>query len=158
MHFAFEYDKPRVVQALRFHFLSRPEIRLIIIAINVFAVVAGILFYLKKIRPEPFFLGSALWIAIMITYWFALPQMIYRKSTTFQHKFIVHINDSGLQIDAEIGHNSWPWESITHYVESPNFYHIYFNPTNFFLIPKYAMDSETLKSFVAILQQRVQKK
>jgi hypothetical protein len=38
MKVSFTYDKKQVLQALRYHFLSRKEIRLMIILVNVFAL------------------------------------------------------------------------------------------------------------------------
>ena len=38
------YDKPKVIQALRYHFISRKEIRILLIAVNVFAVISAVLF------------------------------------------------------------------------------------------------------------------
>ena len=39
----FEYEKQQVLQALRYHFVSKPEIRIMIILVNVFAIFAIIL-------------------------------------------------------------------------------------------------------------------
>jgi len=38
MTIQFGYDKGQVMQALRYHFISRPEIRIMIIVVNVFAL------------------------------------------------------------------------------------------------------------------------
>jgi hypothetical protein len=64
----FGYEKRQVMQALRYHFISRPEIRIMIVLVNVFALVSITLYILQKIRPEPFFLGSFLWIMLMISF------------------------------------------------------------------------------------------
>lgn len=47
----FTYEKAKVIQALRFHFISRREIKIMIILINVFAITSAILFYVKKLIP-----------------------------------------------------------------------------------------------------------
>ncbi len=74
----FEYDKKQVIQALRYHFLSRKEIRLMIILVNVFALVSAALFYFKKVLPFAFLISSFLWLVLMITFLFILPGIVYR--------------------------------------------------------------------------------
>ena len=39
----FGYEKGQVIQALRYHFISRPEIRIMIILVNVFALASLVL-------------------------------------------------------------------------------------------------------------------
>ena len=48
MTIEFSYNKNQVLQALRYHFLSRREIRFMIILVNIFALASAVLFYLKK--------------------------------------------------------------------------------------------------------------
>src|SRR5688500_8726199 len=60
----FTYDKKQVLQALRYHFLSKKEIRLMIILVNVFALASVVLFYTKKILPFAFLVGSLLWFGL----------------------------------------------------------------------------------------------
>jgi hypothetical protein len=69
----FGYDKKQVLQALRYHFLSRKEIRFMIILINVFALLVSALFYFKKIVPTLFFTVTFMWIVLMLSFWFVLP-------------------------------------------------------------------------------------
>jgi len=66
----FTYDKGQVLQALRYHFLSRKEIRLMIVLVNVFALASAFLFYFKKILPLAFLVGSFLWFSLMIVFGF----------------------------------------------------------------------------------------
>ena len=95
MKIYFGYDKRQVIQALRYHFISRKEIRLMLILVNVFALVTITLYALKKITPMPFFVGSSLWIVLMISFWFILPYMVYRKAVTFKHEFSLDFQDDG---------------------------------------------------------------
>jgi len=55
MQFSFSYQKPKVIQALRYHFVQSPEIRVMLILVNVFAILAALLFYTKKSAAEPFY-------------------------------------------------------------------------------------------------------
>jgi hypothetical protein len=51
----FEYHKQKVIQALRYHFISRKEIKVMMVLVNVFAILSAGLFFFKKISPLAFF-------------------------------------------------------------------------------------------------------
>ena len=59
MRISFSYDKKKVLQALRYHFIWQPEIRVILILVIVFDIVSAILYMTGKIRPEPFCLDPS---------------------------------------------------------------------------------------------------
>jgi Na+/H+ antiporter NhaA len=63
---AFNYNKPKVIQALRYHFISRREIKLLMIFVNVFAIASAALFYFKQISALAFLVSSLLWFVLMI--------------------------------------------------------------------------------------------
>ena len=44
----FSYHKGQVLQALRYHFIARAEIRIMIVVVNVFALTSAALYYFKK--------------------------------------------------------------------------------------------------------------
>ena|ERR1700741_4461755 len=136
MEFSFSYNKPEVLRGLRRHFLSRKEIRLMVIIVNVFAIASAILFALKKIRPEPFLLGSLIWIFMLLSIWYLLPYSIYRKSHTFKDRFRVVLNEDGVRLENQRGAVNWNWEQFSGYFETPEFFHLYFNSRTFFLLPK----------------------
>ena len=136
MTISFAYDKKQVLQALRYHFLNRPEIRLMIILVNVFALLSAALFYLKKILPFAFLMGSAMWFVLMITFWFALPGLVYRRASTFRDHFTMNFEDKGFSLGNERGSRSWPWTALSKFLESPHFFHLYFDSRSFFLVPK----------------------
>ena len=92
MQFPFIYDKKKVIQALRIHFTAQKEIKILLIVVNVFAIISAILFYTHKIQPQPFLLGSLIWLLLLIGVWYILPYSIYKKSTTFKDEFIAYIN------------------------------------------------------------------
>ena len=82
----FTYNKPKVIQALRYHFITRREIKVMMILVNVFAIISAGLFFFKKVDPLAFLVSSILWFALMVIFWFLLPQMIYRKADTFKDR------------------------------------------------------------------------
>lgn len=155
----FGYDKRQVMQALRYHFLNRPEIRTMVILVNVFALTAITLYILKKIRPEPFLLGSFLWITLMVSFWYFLPMMVYRRAITFKHHFSMDFKEEGFTLGHEKGSKTWPWAALKTFVESPNFFHLYFDNRSFILVPKDGCrDKEEVTELREILKEKVKKK
>lgn len=143
MHISFTYDRKQVLQALRYHFFTRPEIRLLVILINVFTIAAAVLLYFKKITPFSFLLFSTLWMALMLVVWRILPNSIYKNSATFQDDFGMSINEQQVILNTSKGTQSWPWERFSKFLETPYFFHLYFDNRSFFLIPKDAFENIT---------------
>jgi hypothetical protein len=158
MQHSFSYDKKKVIQGLRYHFIQRNEIRIMIVLVNVFAIVSAVLFYTKKIRPEPFLLGSFIWLLLMTTFWFFLPKSIYKKSATFQDSFIIHFNDAEIVLENERGQMQWPWKKFTRFFESPHFFHLYFDEKSFFLVPKDDMGEEFRHELRGVLGSKIGRK
>ena len=63
----FGYDKKQVLDGLRSHFFGRPEIRILFIVINVFAILSAALYYFKQIQALSFLIFSLLWFVLWIT-------------------------------------------------------------------------------------------
>jgi hypothetical protein len=157
MQLSFSYNKPKVIQALRYHFVQSPEIRVMLILVNVFAIVSAILFYTKKIRPEPFFLGSLIWMGLMASFWYFLPNNIYNRSDTFKDKFIIHFNEGAVVLENERGEMIWQWNRFSKYFESPHFFHLYFDAKSFFLVPKDNMSEEFTHELRGLLKEKIKK-
>ena len=144
MELLIKYEKGKVLQALRYHFISRREIKLMIILVNVFALITAILFGYKLITPLPFLMSSVLWLSMMVAFWIWLPLTIYKRNKTFQDEFKVRIESHHFFIETEGMQKSWAWREIESYYETPGFLHLYFNSKTFFLIPKSSFASEAL--------------
>jgi signal transduction histidine kinase len=153
----FNYDKKQVLQALRYHFLSRREIKVMIILVNVFALVSAALFYLKKILPYAFLLSSFLWIVLMTSFWFILPGIVYRRAATFKDHFTMSFKNDGFSVGNERGSRDWEWKSLTSYLETPHFFHLYFSATSFFLVPKIAFTDEERIELRGLLRSKITK-
>lgn len=95
MQLSFTYDKKKVLQALRYHFIWQPEIRILLILVIVFDIATAVLYMMGKIRPEPFLLGSFIWLLFIIAFWFILPTSIYKKAETFKDKLSIDVGDRG---------------------------------------------------------------
>jgi hypothetical protein len=152
----FQYDKKQVMSALRHHFISRPEIKFLLIIVNIFTILSAILFYLHRIQPVSFLLFSFLWFILLLTFWTLLPLSIYKKSQTFQDKFSMNINDHEVILQTELGSHAWSWKEFSSYLESPFFFHLYFNSRSFFLVPKDAFpDLESLQETRNLLKRKL---
>lgn len=157
MQHAFSYDKKKVIQALRYHFVQRSELKVLIVLVNVFAIVSAFLFYTKKIRPEPFLLGSFIWLMLMATFWYFLPNSIYNRSSTFKDQFVIYFNEDGVLLETDRGETHWEWEKFSHFFESPHFIHLYFDSKSFFIIPKEGMLEEFKHDLRGLLKLRIKK-
>jgi len=155
----FGYDKKQVIQALRYHFLMRPEIKVLLVLINVFAITSAVLFYLKKIQAISFLIFSFLWFLLMLVIWRILPGSIYRRSLTFQDHFIMHFEEENVVLETAKGSKGWPWKKFSYFVESPYFFHLYFDARSFFLVPKDSFKSITdLQEAREMLRKKIGKK
>jgi hypothetical protein len=156
MTIQFTYEKKQVLQALRYHFISKREIRTMIILVNVFALASAALFYFKKILPFAFLVGSFLWFVLMISFWFILPGIVYRKASTFQDHFTMTFNEESFSVGNERGSRSWPWKEVSNFLETPNFFHLYFDRQSFFLVPKNAFaNSDEIYQLRHLMKEKV---
>jgi hypothetical protein len=152
----FEYQKKQVMNALRYHFISRPEIKFLLVIVNLFTILSAILFYMHKIQPVSFLLFSVLWFILLLTFWTLLPLSIYKKSLTFQDRFSMDFNDRGMVLQTERGSVAWAWDDLSSYLETPFFFHLYFSSRSFFLVPKDAFkDFESLQETRGLLKRKL---
>ena len=146
------------MQALRYHFISRREIKIMIILVNVFAVFAIVLFMAKVVQPMAFLMSSFLWLVLMISFWFLLPMMVYRRAVTFKHEFSMDFDDDGFTLKHEKGSKRWAWTALLNYLESPHFFHLYFDSRSFFLVPKSGCkDIEEVQELRGLIKSKVVK-
>jgi hypothetical protein len=155
----FSYEKSRVFQALRYHFITRKELRIMLIAVNVFALLSITLYAFKLVTPLAFMVGSFLWLFLMITFWFIMPALIFRKTQAFRYEFSMKFNQEVFSLaPAEGLEKQWNWDRLQSYLESPHFFHLYFSPQSFWLVPKAACkDTEELLALRAIISAQVKK-
>lgn len=136
MSIKIEYHQSEVLQALRFHFIKQTEIKALMVVVNVYAIATAILLYYQKIRPELFLLGSLLWVLLMLSFWYGLPIYFYKKTNLFKFDWTFSFNENGASLVATDASAEWKWKEVSHYFESPYFFHIYFGKKSFFLVPK----------------------
>lgn len=154
----FTYEKSKVIQALRYHFISRPEIKIMIIVVNVFAFGSAALYFFHKVSPLAFMVSSLMWFFLMILFWFILPLSIYRRERTFRDSFTATLSANDFTIANEKGERSWEWNSFSTWLETPYFFHLYFNPRSFFIVPKSAFEGDGVHEARKILREKIRKK
>ncbi len=143
---------------MRYHFLSRPEIRIMIIVVNIFALLTAILFYFKKILPLAFLTGSLLWFFLMLSFWYILPVSVYRRAATFRDHFTMHFEENQFSVGNERGSRSWTWNKLSKFIETPHFFHLYFDARSFFLVPKDGLTgTDEVYQLRQMLKQKVRK-
>ena len=154
----FGYDKKQVIHALRFHFLTRPEIKALFVIVNVFAIFSAVLFFLKKIQALSFLLFSILWFLLMLVIWRLLPSGIYKRSHTFRDNFSMSIDEQQVVLVTERGSKAWQWNDFSNFMESTYFFHLYFDARSFFLVPKDAFtDLIALQQARELLRSNIKK-
>jgi hypothetical protein len=144
-----------VIQGVRYHFVQDRAIKLLVILINVFAIVSAALFYSKKIRPEPFLLGSLLWLVMMVTFWYIMPHSIYKKAATFKDTFTILFTDMQVSLSNDRGTVNWDWQKFSKFFESPHFFHLYFDAKSFFIVPKEGMTEDMRHELRGLLNKKI---
>ncbi len=152
MKYSISYNKNEVLQALRYHFIKQAEIKSLMIIVNLYAIVTAVLLFMKKIRPEPFLLGSVLWLVLMLFFWYVLPTLFFKKTILFKEQWKFSFDDKQATLISTLGEASWAWETVTYYFESPYFFHFYFGPKSFFIIPKTTISVEDQHNIRGILK------
>lgn len=146
----FGYEKKQVLDGLRNHFFSRPEIRFLVIAVNVFAIGSAVLFYFKYIQAFSFLAFSIMWFLLWLTIRIFLPLSIYKRSHTFKDNFTLSLTQAeGVLLQTEKGQQVWKWTDFSGFKETLYFFHLYFDSRSFFMVPK-----DSFKDLVEIQEAR----
>ncbi len=98
-----------------------------------------------------------LWFLMMILFWFLLPNIIYKRAQTFKDRFKATLGNNELVIENDRGSRSWEWSEFSTWMESPHFFHLYFNARSFFIIPKEAFAGEEEYAARKILAVNIKK-
>jgi hypothetical protein len=152
----FGYERKKVLQALRYHFISRPEIRIMLIIVNVFAILSIVLYAFKVVQPLAFLVGSFLWLMLMVSFWFILPFSVYKRAITFRHEFEMDFSENEFTLRHDRGSKTWPWSALKKFVESPHFFHLYFDSRSFLLVPKSGFrDSDEVHELRMLMKKKL---
>ena len=130
-----------------------------LILVNVFALICVALYLFKKVAAFALLTGSVMWFFLMISFWFVLPGMVYRRAATFRDSFTMHFEEKGFSVGNERGSRAFEWRSLSDFLESPNFFHLYFDSRSFFLVPKNCLkDSDEVFQLRQLLKVKVKRR
>ena len=105
-----------------------------------------------------FLVGSFLWVVLMVSFWYILPGIVYRRAITFKHNFSMSFNDNGFSLDHDRGSKTWPWTALKTFIESPHFFHLYFDSRSFLLVPKNGCkDADEVFELRQLIKSKVKK-
>lgn len=153
----FNYHKGKVIQALRYHFITRKEIKWMMITVNVFSLVSALLFFGKIISALAFLLAALLWFILMLNFWFILPFLIFKRTETFKNLIKVQFSEEGLHIESNESKGHWGWKDFMDNMESPHFFHLYFSSRSFFIIPKELFSNSELTEVRQLLATHIKR-
>ncbi|HEY0273561.1 MAG TPA: YcxB family protein [Chitinophaga sp.] len=156
MHLEFSYKKNEVLNALRYHFLHRGEVKVFQITLLIFILftITGYWFHVVNRNALAGVTGMTLLIAW--SFWYLLPISTYNKAATFQDNIRLRVNEEGMTITTgQGGDRSLGWQRFSQVVETPKFIYLYRDKKSFFLIPLSAFQTaEARTDFMQLLQRR----
>lgn len=159
MELQINYDRRKVIQGLRYYFISQREVKLVMILVNVFAILSATLMAFRLISPMAFLFSSLFWLGLMIVFWFLMPWLVYRRNTTFQESIHLTFREKDMLLETAKGAASWLYSRFRFFSETPHFFHLHLTEKSFFLIPKDACTVEASTEAVRLLlTERVGKK
>ncbi len=95
---------------------------------------------------------------LITSIWWVLPSSIYKKSHTFVDHFSMDLKEAEVVLQTERGSHAWQWKDFSGFLESPHFFHLYFNSRSFFLLPKDAFNGLTeLQEARALIKGKIKK-
>lgn len=155
MPLRFHYDKTEVINALRFHFMSRGEIKVFQVALMILIVSAFIGYWMDLINLQVVVWLFLLFIVLILIFWFILPHSVYKKARTFREPEIhLDCDEQSLSIGTQSGNHSIPWNRFERIVETKDFFYLYQNNKTFFLVPaKVFKDESERKEFSDLLRR-----
>lgn len=153
MDLNFQYEKADVLQALRFHFMRRKEIKVFRVILIWLGLLALLAFSLRFIEGSELLALILMLIVLAVVFWYVLPLSIYAKTKTFQDSIRLVPTHEGLTIRTQFADRQLPWRGIQEVVETKDFFLLYRNTQSFFLVPGRAFkDSEQRQVFRDLLR------
>ena len=72
---------------------------------------------------------------------------------------VMSFEQEGFSLQHERGSRSWPWNALSHFIESPHFFHLYFDSRSFFLVPKSGCkDKDEVYELRQLLKEKAKRK
>lgn len=144
MHVEFSYNKVDVLNALRYHFLRRGEIKVFgnTLFILLLATLAGFLFHMVTLNA---LIGIIAMTALIVwAFWYVLPLSTYNKAATFKDEIRLRYSEDGLLISTRASDHQrqLSWNNFSRLVETRKFFFLYRDKKSFLLIPTSAFEND----------------
>ena len=158
MHVEFSYNKEDVLNALRYHFMQRGEIKVYRNTLIILLLVTLTGFFLNLVTPNAL-IGIIAMVALVVwAFWYLLPVSTYNKAATFKDEIRLRYSDEGLLISTRISNHQrqLSWNNFTQVVETPKFFFLYRDKKSFLLIPTSAFESEAARNkFSDLVKEKI---
>ena len=70
----------------------------------------------------------------------------------------MNFKEDDFTLSHDKGARTWPWTALKNYLESPHFFHLYFDSRSFFLVPKNGCkDSDEVAELRKLIKSKVKK-
>jgi len=158
MHVEFSYNKEDVLNALRYHFMQRGEIKVYrtTLAILLLITLTGFFFHLVTFSA---LIGIFAMVAIIVwAFWYLLPLSTYNKAATFKDEIKLLYSEEGLLISTRSSEHQRQlyWNSFTRLVETRKFFFLYRDKKSFLLIPTSAFENDAArKGFSSLARGKI---
>ena len=123
MHLEFSYNKEEVLNALRYHFLQRGEIK--VFRNTLFILLAFTLagFAYRLVTVGALICIASMVVLIVLVFWYMLPVSIYNKANTFKDDIHLNYSEEGITISTRSSEveKQLSWKNFTQLVEAKNF-------------------------------------
>ncbi|HEU4553341.1 MAG TPA: YcxB family protein [Chitinophaga sp.] len=158
MHVEFSYNKEDVLNALRYHFMQRGEVKVYrtTLAILLLVTLLGYLFHLVNFSA---LIGIVAMVAIIVwAFWYLLPLSTYNKAATFKDEIKLLYSEEGLFISTRSSEHQRQlyWNHFTRLVETRKFFFLYRDKKSFLLIPTSAFENDAArKRFSTLVRGKI---
>lgn len=144
MHLEFSYNKEEVLNALRYHFMQRGEIKVFRNTLFILLVAALVGCAFKLVTVSTLIGIAAMVLLIGLVFWYLLPMSIYNKAATFKDDIRLNYSEDGIMISTRTSEHQRQisWTNFTQIVEAKNFFFLYRDKKTFFLIPTSAFKTK----------------
>ncbi len=151
----FKYRRREVIEALRFHFMNKPEIKLFRTFLILLVIAAFIGYFTDYISLNALTWIFIIFIALVFLLWFILPFSVYRRAHTFREpELTLSVSEETLTIGTNKGKSRIAWQRFSNVMETKDFFYLYRSNKSFFLIPANAFNSkEDRITFSKMLQK-----
>ena len=87
-----------------------------------------------------------------------MPYLVYKRAETFKDSFKAILYEDTFRIENDRGGRSWQWSEFSTWIESPHFFHLYFNSRSFFIVPKDAFEGDDAHAARNVFREKIVKK